>query len=384
MNSNEISTRPEITRRHFLWMSGAAAGAVVLGACGGDDDDSDPADDAGVEPTSADEGGGLPKSDLEVVRFDFNTPNKNAQAAYWVGISKGYFSEVGIDLQPSNVTAIDDVLTAILSGDVDIALVDAADMFAAEDASVLNGSPNGLRWVGCVFGQQPVVMVAREGVTADSLHGLTIGGSHPGTANEALAKYMLEQMGYDWQTDVNFVNLTGGANDWLTAMISGNVDATIAFPQHIAIAEEAGGGAIYNTPRAFPQAGLAVLQSTLDKYPDFVAAWNHAYIKGHQFLRDPANWQEAREIVANEFGLDYPDSDFNAMELSAIMMTADLGWNPDEMDDLLEFQQSFVGFRADMPWRDYVVLEPLHAAQAALGLAPNPTDLDTGVTTPNT
>jgi ABC-type nitrate/sulfonate/bicarbonate transport system substrate-binding protein len=297
-----------------------------------------------------------------------------------MGISKGYFAEVGIDLQPANITGLDEYLPPVLAGDIHIALMDASVIFPAEDAAVLDGSPNGLTWISCNLGAQPVIMIANEGITAENLAGKTIGGARAGSTNEALCKFILTDLGYDWETDVNFVNLTGGSNDWVTAMLGGQVDATIAFPRHIVLAEEVGGGAIYNKPRLDPQAGFGMLRSTLDQYPNFATAWNYAYIKSQQWVKDPANWEEARATIVNEFGLDYPDGAFAALEIDAGIMTSDLGWNPDDMDVWLEFLAPYVEFRPDMPWRDYVDLTYLHAAQDALGLPQNPVDVNTGVT----
>jgi len=384
-----------LTRRRFLKMSGFAAGGLLLGACSDSGTTTTtaapaaPAAPATTAAATATTAAGAattaaamtaPQSELEVVRFDFNTPNINLQAPYWIGISKGYFEEVGIDLQPGNITGLDDYLPPMFAGDIDIALMDATIIFPSEDASVLDGAPNGLRWVGCVLGAQPIIMIANAGITADNLEGKTIGGARAGTTNEVLAKFVLAELGYDWQTDVEFVNLTGGSNDWVTAMLSGQIDATLAFPRHIALAEAEGGSAIYNKPRLDPQAGWGVLQSTLDEYPTFATAWDYAYINAQQWVKDPANWDESRDILVNDFGLDYPDNTFAAMDIDAGIMTSDLGWSPDDMDVLMAFQQEFGGYRPDLPWRDYVDLTYLHAAQEAHGLPLNPSDVNTGVT----
>ncbi len=304
----------------------------------------------------------------------------NLQAPYWIGISKGYFEEVGIDLQPGNITGLDEYLPPMFAGEIDVALMDASIIFPAEDASVLDGSPNGLRWIGCVLGAQPIIMIANEGVTAENLGGKTVGCARAGSTNEVLAKFVLGELGYAWETDVNCVNLTGGSNDWVTAMLTGQIDATLAFPRHIALAEAEGGSAIYNKPRLDPQAGMGLLQSTLDEYPTFGTAWNYAYIKSQQWVKDPANWDEGREILVTEFGIDYPDNTFAAMDIDAGIMTSDLGWSPDDMDTLMAFQQELGGYRENLPWRDYVDLSHLHAAQEALGLPLNPVDVNTGVT----
>jgi ABC-type nitrate/sulfonate/bicarbonate transport system substrate-binding protein len=394
--TNNIHDPYGLSRRRFLQASGLAAGGMALAACGGGDAASTTTaagatDTTGAaSPTTTAAGGttettaagmAIPQSDLEVVRFDFNTPNPNLQAPYWVGISKGWFAEVGIDLRPENITGLDEYLPPMFADQIDIALMDAVVIFPSEDASVLDGAPNGLRWIGCALGYQPIVMIANEGITAENLAGKTVGLARAGTTNEVLAKFALSELGYDWETDVNAVNLTGGSNDWVTAMLTGQVDATLAFTRHIALAEDEGGSAIFTGFRMDPQAGWGMMQSKIDQYPMFPVAWNYAYIKANNWCKDPANWEEMREILTGEFNLDVPDNVFAALPIDGGMLTEDLGWNPDGMDELMAFSQPFGEYREDLPWRDYVYLDALYAAQDAHGLANNPSaDLTTGET----
>ena len=142
-----------LSRRRFLQMSALAAGGVLLGACGDDDEPAAEETTATTAaptttqaPDSTEPAMSVPQSELEVVRFDFNTPNVNLQAPYWIGMSKGYFEEVGIDLRPENITGLDDYLPPMFAGDIDIALMDAVVIFPAEDAAVLNADdPNCLQ-----------------------------------------------------------------------------------------------------------------------------------------------------------------------------------------------------------------------------------------------
>lgn len=389
----------DLSRRRFLQMSGLAAGGLALAACGGDDPATEttattaaPTPETTAGGTTETTAGGTtettaaamtpPQSDLEVVRFDFNTPNPNLQAPYWVGISKGWFAEVGIDLRPENITGLDEYLPPMFAGQIDIALMDSVVLFPSEDASVLDGNPNGLRFIGCALGYQPIIMIANEGITAENLAGKTVGIARAGTTNEVLARFALSEMGYDADTDVNAVNLTGGSNDWVTAMLTGQVDATLAFSRHIALAEAEGGGAIYTGFRMDPQAGWGMLQSKIDEYPMFPVAWNYAYIKANNWCKDPNNWEEMREILTGEFNLDVPDNVYGALPIDAGMLSPDGGWDPAEMDSLMAFSQPFAEYREDLPWRDYVYLDALFAAQDAHGLPNNPAaDLSSGVTT---
>lgn len=378
----------EISRRRFLTVAGAGvAGGLVMVACGDDDEPAAttaaPATTAAATtaaPATTEAPMMVPQSSLSTVRFDFNTPNINLQTPFWIGQSKGFFEEVGIN--ELVITESDDWVPPMAAGSIDCALADATVLFGGEDVSVQQGDPIGMRWTGCILGAQPLVMIANEGITQDNIAGKTIGGAREGTTNEALAKYLLNEIGIDWENDVDFRTLTGGSNDWVTAMLSGQVDATIAFPRHIALAEEAGGSALFVGSRPDPQAGLAITTEVLDANPDFAVAFIYAYIKSQRWVKDPANWEEARTIIVNDFGLDYPDNTFAVMDIDGGIMTQDFGWDPAGMDTWMEFMTPLDdALYPGLPWRDYVVTDALHQAQTDLGLDTNPAaDLTSGTT----
>ena len=120
----------------------------------------------------------------------------------------------------------------------------------------------------------------------------------------------------------------------------------------------------------------------MEAHPDFVAAWCYAYIKSQQWVKNPDNWEEAREIIVNDWGLDFPDNSFAVYDIDASIMTSDLGFSPDAMDGWMEFMTPLDdALYEGLPWRDYTDVSGLHVAQEALGLPTNPSlDLTTGVT----
>lgn len=357
------------------------AGGILLAACGGDAITSTTAAPnttaPGTAPTTAAAGGSVPRSTIADVNMDFNTPNINLQAPFWVGQTLGYFEEVGIN--SLNITQSDDPVTPLISGSVHVALLDSIILFSAEHEANEQGEPLGITYTGCVFGSQPLIMVGREGVTADNLEGRTIGGAREGSVNEAIARFILEELGYDPDSDVDLRNMTGGSNDWVTAMLTGQVDATVAFPRHIPVAEAEGGSALYVGSRPEPQNGWGILRSTLDEHPDFATAWIYAYIQAQRWCKDPENYEEMRRIIVEEHGLDYPDNAWQVRDIDNELLTQDHGFVPDEMTEHLNFAAPFVGAPQDLPWRDYTDVTFLHQAQEAHGLDTNPTaDLTSG------
>ncbi len=372
----------KISRRRFITVAGAGvAGGLFMVACGDDADDTTTTAAAATTtaPPATEAPMTAPQSSLTSVNFDFNTPNISLQAPYHIGQEKGFFAEVGIE--SLNITSNDDWVPPMAAGSLDVSLGDATVLYGGEDASVQLGEPIGMRMVCINLGAQPLVMIANPGITQDNIAGKVVGGAREGTTNEALAKFLLGEIGINWETDVDFRNLTGGSNDWVTAMLSGQVDATIAFPRHIALAEEAGGSALFVGSRPDPQAGFAIRQATMDEHPDFAAAWCYAYIKSQQWCKDPDNWDEMRQIIVDS-GLDYPDNTFNVLDIDTGIMTQDLGFDPVKMDGWMEFMTPLDdALYEGLPWRDYTDVSSLHVAQEALGLATNPAlDLSSGVT----
>jgi len=363
---------PGFSRRDFLRASGVAtAGALVLAACGSGDDTTTTA--AAAATTAPTEEMALPMATRGPVTVGYNNPNRLLRSPLFIGQSLGYFEEVGIVIE--EVNDADDPLPPTIAGSFDLALFDSDVLFDAEDKSTAAGEPIGLRMLNINLGGQPLIMGSNpEFPDGESLRGARVGGAREGTTNEGLAKFMLQEMGLDWETDVEFTNLTGGSNDWVQAMLTGQVDATIMFTRHIPVVEGEGGNTLFNDTLDAPQGGFGMLTSKVEEDPGFPAAWAHAYIKAQRFVKDPANAEEVGRILNEDHGIDLPEAFAIVYEADAGILTQDLGFDPDAMQSWLEFLAPFGNVRADIPWRDYMNLDGLWVAQDALGLTMNPNE----------
>ncbi|MGI9606002.1 MAG: ABC transporter substrate-binding protein [Acidimicrobiales bacterium] len=235
-----------LTRRRFLEGSGLVAGGVLLGACGSDGETvaattAAPADTAAAT-TAAPAGGGIPMTTITNPTLGYSNPNAVLRAPIFVGQTKGFFEEVGIE--NIEVNDADEYMAALVSGSFDVSLVDSDVLFGFNESEA-EGESLGIKMIGLNQGSQPLIMIANEGVTAENLGGKKVGGARAGSVNEAISKFILGELGYDWETDVEFTTLTGGSNDWVTAMLSGQIDATVAFPRHIQLATDEGGSALF-------------------------------------------------------------------------------------------------------------------------------------------
>jgi len=364
-----------MSRRQFIGTASAAAGGIVLfGACSDDDGDTT----AGEATTSAD---GVPTTSLSAVTLGYNNPNGVLRAPIFVGQSKGFFEEVGIE--SIEVNDADDYIGPLITGSFDIALADSDVLFQFNEEENPEESI-GLKMIGINQGSQPLIMIANEGITAENLGGKKVGGARAASVNEAISKFILSELGYDWETDVEFTTLTGGSNDWVTAMLSGQIDATVAFPRHIALAEAEGGGALFQDFLSAPQAGFTVTQAVRDEYPGFTAAWNHAWIQSQRFCKTQSNKDEVIQILADDWDIEIPPNLEAVYDLVSTIYTADNGFDPAEMDSWMDFIKPFNELPDDIndKWRAHFDVSGLHVAQEALGLDINPSaDLSSGTTT---
>ena len=379
-----------MSRRQFLGAGGLALGAVALGACGTDDAGTTTTaaatpTTAGATPTTAAAtpttagGPSIPTTTATGFTLGYNNPNRMLRAPLFIGQSQelGFFEEVGIT--DFVVNDADDPVPPMIAGEYKIALFDSDVLFDAIYKEVLDA-----KMVSINLGAQPLILIANEGITsADDLRGLRVGGGRAGQVNEAIAKFMLQELGLDWETDVVFTEMTGGSNDWVQAMLTGQIDATVAFSRHIPLAEEAGGGALYQDFFNAPQGGFAMTSDELSADPDFAAAWNYAYINAQRWVKTRDNFDDLVRILSEEFQIDLPDAFFdpNVWEIDGKILSQDLGFDPAEMDSWMHFVIPFGNVPPDINdnWRNYFDISGLHVAQEALGLDINPSaDLSSG------
>lgn len=373
-----------MSRRRFIQVGGMTAGGLVLAACGGSSDTTTTTaaattTTAGATTTTA--GMAMPMTSVTGFTVGYNNPNRMLRAPLYVGQSLGHFEEVGIT--NFEINDADDPVPPAVSGDYHIALFDSDVLFDAIDKNVFE-STGGAKMISINLGAQPLILIAAAGInSADDLRGKRVGGGRAGQVNEALCKYMLQQLGLDWETDVEFTEMTGGSNDWVQALLTGQIDATIAFSRHVPLVEAEGGSALYSDFLNAPQGGFAMTGDKMAEDPNFAAAWNHAYIKAQRWTKTRDNFDELVRILNEDHGIDLPEAFFdeNVREIDGRILSQDLGFDPAEMDTWMDFVSPFGNVAPDINdrWRTFVDVSGLHVAQEALGLDLNPAaDLSSG------
>lgn len=229
---------------------------------------------------------------------------------YYIAIEEGYFEEQGIEVEVVNMTATEDVMPALSSGQVDVAsgLISAGMLNAiARGAEVAITADKGyIDPDGCLS----FTIVGRSGLvdtddleTADQLAGKTI-NVVPATWLEYYLGEVLAtgDLGFD---DINTVYV--GSAAMVDALASEQVDATVDSEPWLSIFTSQGHGAILSSPQELlPNDSVAVQiygPNLLNENRDLGVRFMAAYLKGVEQYAGGATERNV-DIVAGFTELD--------------------------------------------------------------------------------
>jgi len=154
-------------------------------------------------------------------------------APLWIGIEQGLFDKYGAPVQMVNTTA-PPAMAGLLNGDVQIAIDGGAQIGAdtsGQKLAFIAAQQNAFNQFA-VYAKPDIKSVA-------DLKGHTVGAATPGSAATVAFETILKNAGLDPKTDVKWAYLGAPAAQY-TALVNGNIDASIsAFPYGV-MAEKAG------------------------------------------------------------------------------------------------------------------------------------------------
>lgn len=375
------------TRRWTRAAAALGAIALVAAACGGgdatgdDDGASDgaaaPADDGGDDGDGADgDADGAPEGGGDVqesITIGINNPNYATQLAVILALESGYFEAEGItDVE---IIETDDYIAGLIGGSLDVTQGDTDIAFGSAEAS-----GEDIRFLGTYRDSEYQILAVREGIeSADDLVGAQLTGGALGSRNQLLLERIVtEEFGLE-ESDVQFVPQGGNSDATLQAIISGTVDGGSLFPRHRFALEEAGGQFLYEELFENPQEGVLVMGSFLEENRATVDAYLRATLQARQDVYAAVGDADAEAAIFETMrgaGFEIPEEFEGVFELEVDQISADMGFEPELMDALVAQQVELGNLPDDIDWRQYVDLEPLHAAQEALGLELRPASLD--------
>ena len=242
-------------------------------------------------------------------------------APQYVALAKGFFADEGLDVELSNGGGADKVMSAVLSGNVDIG-------FAGPEASIYvynEGKEDYTEVFAQVTKCDGSFLVGREkdaSFTWDKLAGKHILPGRKGGVPYMTFEYAIRKNGMDPASDllldnsIQFDNMTGaflgGTGDYVTMFepTASSVEAEGKGYIVAAVGEEAG---------EMPYTAYFAKKSFIEKNADMIQRFTNAVYKGQKWVAEHSA-AEIAEVVKDSF----PDTDI-ALLTSAVQRYKDIG-----------------------------------------------------------
>lgn len=232
-------------------------------------------------------------------------------APQYVAIEKGYFSDVGIDIELILTSGADKVSAAVLSGDADIG-------FSGSEATIYvyqGGEKDYLKTFAQLTQKDGTFLVSREkydNFSLEDLKGKSVIGGRAGGMPEMTFEYALKQNGIDPKSDVEidtsvaFAAMSG-------AFIGGQGDFVTLFePNALEIEQQEYGfvvASIGELGGIVPYTSYSARSSYIEENGELIANFTKAIQKGLDFVHNHTD-KEVAEAILDQF----PDTSLNDLE----------------------------------------------------------------------
>lgn len=354
--------------------------ALTLGlvACGGEEDGGNEAADAtdGTDGADGDAEEGSDELSLDQVRLAIDNDDFMNQLA-WMVADENYWPDLGFT-EPAEVVTTDEYIAGLVGGDVWVAQGESDVIWAA----TAEGSVP-LKIVGVEKDSEAWFLGIREGVDADNLEGLKISGGDAADRNVTIGRHILEDMGFD-PDSMEWISISGGSDDRLPALISGQIDVAVLQPRHRLPLEEAGGQMIYEEYKDVPQEVWVTTADVLENHQDALCAYIEGRVAAKQWLSEggepdfDAN-KEAGVALGRARGLDPSEGDLEEWADEMRHNWALDGGSP--YPAFLQWTEDMVAdgtVPSGYDFREHADFTCLWQAQESLGLPlnPDPADID--------
>lgn len=230
---------------------------------------------------------GCSKSENKVTKVKLSEVTHSIfYAPQYAAIAQGYFEAEGLEVELSNGQGADKVMTAVLSGQVDIG-------FAGPEASVYVYN-EGKEDYSVVFAQltngDGTFLVGREpepDFKWSDLKGKTVIGGRKGGMPAIILQYVLEKNGLTVGKDV-FIDTTMQFAAMPGAFLGGQGDYVIIFePTASAMVKEGKAHVVASLGKesgAVPYTAYFTKKSTIEKNPQLIEKFTRAIYKGQQWV----------------------------------------------------------------------------------------------------
>lgn len=232
-------------------------------------------------------------------------------APQYVAIEKGYFKEVGIDIELILTAGADKVTAAVLSGDADIGFCGSEGTIYVYNAK----EKDYLKTFAQLTQKDGSFLVSREKIdnfTLNDLKGKSVIGGRAGGMPEMTFEWALKQNGIDPKNDLEidtsiaFAAMGG-------AFISGQGDFVTLFEPNALEIEQQGYGyvvaSIGELGGVVPYTSYSARGSYIEKNSELISNFTKAIQKGLDFVHNSSD-KEVAETILSQF----PDTSLNDLE----------------------------------------------------------------------
>lgn len=256
---------------------------------------------------------------IEVTHSLFYTPQ-------YIAITQGFFEEEGLEIELINGKGADKCMTALLSGEADIA-------FMGPEASVYvynQGKDDYAINFAQLTQKDGSFLVAREpdpDFTFNKLKGREIIGGRKGGMPEMTLEYVLKKHGLipgidvNVRTDIQFDVMAG-------AFVGGEGDYVALFEPVAATLEKEGKGyvvaSIGKEAGYIPYTCYSTTKSILEKDPEMVQSFTNAIYKGMLWVQN-----HSTEEIAKAVKPQFPDTDEEVLIALIDRYREQDSWKPD-------------------------------------------------------
>lgn len=223
-------------------------------------------------------------------------------APQYVAIEKGYFEEVGIDIDLILTSGADKVTAAVLSGDADIG-------FCGSEGTIYvyqGGEKDYLKTFAQLTQKDGSFIVAREKIknfTVEDLKGKEILGGRAGGMPEMTLEYALKENGIDPNKDVN-INTSIEFAAMGGAFIGGEGDFVTLFEPNALELEKEGYGYVVASLGELggivPYTSYSARISYIEENKELIKNFTKAIQKGIDYVHNHSDEEVAKTII-NQF-----------------------------------------------------------------------------------
>ena len=217
---------------------------------------------------------------------------------FWLAAKKGFFDDVGLDVQPILLRGVPITIQALVSDSLYLALGSADSVIAAAA-----GGADLLAVGGVVNGLTMALVAGKNYKSFKDLRGTTIGVQALTSGASNVLQRILKQNGLNYPADYNFLAV-GGGNFNLAALTSGQIGATYLVVPLDAAAEQQGFNVLGYFRDYFPNFQLSVLtvkRGWAEKNRALLVRYLKATVRAHRWLY--ANKEAAIDFLAKEIPL---------------------------------------------------------------------------------